>query len=289
MKRAGLMLAMMLFAVQVHAAHFSDGKVIYHKKSLYRNILVSEGEHYRCMSFGKIYGQQSCINPDNQNDILFAYYQGLLTATAFSDAPKRVLVLGLGGGVIPTAFARIYPDAVIDAVELDSAVVDVARTYFKYQDSSRLHTHVDDARVFVRHQLRAKVQYDIVVLDAFDKEYIPEHLLTQEFLTQVKGILAPNGIVAANTFTRGRQVIHENATYQAVFSKVFDVDVGEGNRIILAPMNPDRFAEQRRAIKSLPKLAAFNFDALTLFTKINVLIKANAKPFTDQYSPVNII
>ena len=289
MKSFAMVLVFMLFAVHAHAVHFPNDNVIFHKKSLYRNILVTEGENYRCMSFGKMYGQQTCINPNDSNDIIFAYYRGLLTATAFSAAPKRILVLGLGGGVIPSAFARIYPDTVIDAVELDSAVVDVARTYFKYQDSARLLTHVDDARVFVRHQLRAKVQYDIIVLDAFDKEYIPEHLLTKEFLTQVKGVLAPNGIVAANTFTRGRQVMHENATYQTVFPKVFDLDVGEGNRIILAPMSPDAFAEQCRTIKSLPKLAAFNFDAFALFGKITLLIKSNAKPFTDQYSPVNII
>ncbi len=46
-----------------------------------------------------------------------------------------------------------------------------------------------------------KPNYDLVMLDAFDADYIPEHMLTQEFLEEVKGAMAPRGVIAANTFS----------------------------------------------------------------------------------------
>ena len=39
------------------------------------------------------------------------------------------------------------------------------------------------------------------LLDAFDADYIPEHMLTREFLQEVKSIMAPGGVIVANTFS----------------------------------------------------------------------------------------
>lgn len=44
----------------------------------------------------------------------------------------------------------------------------VARSHFGYREDARLHSHVADARVFVRQQRRAKAQYDLVLIDAFE-------------------------------------------------------------------------------------------------------------------------
>ena len=65
--------------------------------------------------------------------------------------------------------------------------------------------------------MREQQRYDLIMLDAFDHEYIPEHLLTQEFLQEVKSLLAPGGVLAANTFSSSRLYDHESTTYAAVF------------------------------------------------------------------------
>ncbi len=56
---------------------------------------------------------------------------GLLLSTP--EAPKRVLIVGLGGGTIPMALREILPQAQVDVVEIDPAVTKVARDYFGFR------------------------------------------------------------------------------------------------------------------------------------------------------------
>lgn len=270
-----------------YKAHETTYREIFKKKSVYRNIIVSDGTNRRCMTFGKIYGYQSCVDPSDNNNIIFNYYRGLIAITAFVERPSRILVLGVGGGVIPTEYARIYPGVEIDAVELDPAVIDVAKEFFNYRDDGGINTHVGDARVFVRQQLREGRQYDIIVLDAFDKEFIPEHLLTVEFFNQIHGILSPYGIVAANTFTHGRQVEHEDATYQAIFPSVFEVPLGE-NRIVVAAKELTQFANEKRGAHT-ERLGRYRFDANDILSRFVPVKVATVKPFTDKYAPINLL
>ena len=81
------------------------------------------------------------------------------------------------------------------------------------------------------------------MLDAFDHEYIPEHLLTQEFLKEVKSLLAPGGVLAANTFSSSRLYDHES------------VDVCVGVRAVLQPEAREP-RDHRAAERPLPDAAA---------------------------------
>ena len=69
------------------------------------------------------------------------------------------------------------------------------------------------------------------MLDAFDHEYIPEHMLTREFLLEIKSLLAPKGVLAANTFATSRLYDFESATYFSVFGQFYRLK--RGNRVIL--------------------------------------------------------
>lgn len=148
---------------------------------------------------------------------------------------KRVLVIG--GGVIPTAMRRIDPGLRIDVVELDPAVVAVAKRYFGFREDPSLRTFTGDGRVFVRRQARAGVRYDLIIIDAYERVYVPEHLMAREFIGEVKSLLAPGGVVASNTFARGPLAPYEAATYQAIFDDTRTVEMSMNNRIILAGRN----------------------------------------------------
>ena len=275
-----------------------DGKFelthrVHQQKSLYRNILVMEGEGYRCMKFGRFHARQSCIQIGQPQRLVLNYTKGLFMALYLAEqTPRRVLILGLGGGVMPMALRAIDADMHIDTVELDPAVLEVARSYFGYREDTRMRSHVDDARVFVRKQRRAKAIYDLVLLDAFDRDYIPEHLLTREFLQEVQSLLAPHGILAANTFTAGTLARHEAATYQAVFDQLYQVEMDGGNRILLARRDglvplPD---VQRYAQGWDGRLALFSLLSTNLLPRLTLLPRAvGVRVLTDQYSPSNLL
>lgn len=275
---------------------FQLPNTVYQEKSLYRNILVVEGEGYRCMKFGRFHARQTCIKIGQPHHLVLHYTQGLFAALYLSSPsapPRRVLILGLGGGVMPMALRAVDAKMEIDTVELDPAVLKVAQSHFGYRPDALSHSHIDDARVFVRKQRRAGARYDLVMVDAFDKDYIPEHLLTREFLQEVKSLLNPAGVLAANTFAAGALARHEAATYQAVFRSLYNVDMEGGNRIMLAGRDglPPLSEVQKNAVFWESRLALLRLSAAQLLPRFQMQPTAapDVRVLTDQYSPSNLL
>src|SRR5690606_15212483 len=124
--------------------------------------------------------------------------------------------------------------------------------------------------------------------DAFDADYIPEHLLTVEFLRSVQAIRVPGGAVVANTFLGGPLPAHEAATYQAVFTDVYQV-VSGGNRILLAgaPLAP--MQQMRGNAQRLEQaLQRFDVSAPSLAARLEPVPRTDARPFTDRGGPARV-
>ena len=118
------------------------------------------------------------------------------------DQVRRMALLGAGAGTAAEQFLAIYgPDAVVDAVEIDQQIIDVARTSFGMRDSvvaggnPNYHVHVADGRTWLATQSGL---YDVIGVDAYHQPYIPFHLTTVEFFRMVRDHLAPNGVVVLN-------------------------------------------------------------------------------------------
>lgn len=107
----------------------------------------------------------------------------------------RLLLVGLGGASLSKAVARQYPEATVVTVEIEPVVVEAARAWFGYRETSRVLTVVADAR----HYLETTAQsYDVILLDAFDEEGAPHSLATQEFFQLLEQRLSPRGVVVSN-------------------------------------------------------------------------------------------
>jgi spermidine synthase len=129
------------------------------------------------------------------------------------------------------------------------------------------------------------------MLDAYDAQYIPEHLLTQEFLAQVRALLAPGGIVAANTFSSSRLYQNESVTYASVFGEFYNLK--SANRVILASNAPlPSLAQATHNAQlfeaSLPPFSVNPQSVLSLFST-HIDWDPNARVLTDQYSPANLL
>lgn len=267
--------------------------IVHREKSIYRNVMVAETDAYRCMIFTRrIRILQTCVDRRDQDRLVLTYSQGMMAATIAQPQAKRVLVIGLGGGVIARAMHDVSPGIEIDTVEIDPAVVDVAKEYFGFRESAQIRSYVNDGRVFVRQQLRKRSRYDIVVIDACDSDFVPEHLLTQEFMRQVRTLLNPGGVLVANSLAKGRLIPHESATYVSVFGNVLSVDVEGENRIILTGRDGDVDLDRlkRNAPLMAERLRKVGVSAQALL-EISKPIAApkGVRPLTDQYSPANLL
>ena len=268
-------------------------KLLHSERSLYREVLVYESGSVRCICFTRYcrIGRQTCQDVKHPDRIVMNYPQMMLGALFVKPEPRSVLIIGLGGGTLPRALQELVPAARIDVVEIDPAVVTVARRYFDLGQSSKLNVIEADGRVHVKRALRGQQRYDLIMLDAFDHEYIPEHLLTREFLTEVKSLLAPGGVLAANTFSSSRLYDHESTTYASVFPQFFNLK--RENRVIIASNGPLPDDAQLRANSAKFRKAfdSFGFSAnklLPLFSRKQDW-ERDARVLTDQYSPANLL
>jgi hypothetical protein len=110
------------------------------------------------------------------------------------DAVRDLLVVGLAAGTTPTQFTEIFGPLPIDGVEIDPTIVEVGRSYFG-MSMPNLRVHVADGRTFL---LQTDGRYSLVAIDAYRLPYIPWHLTTIEFFSQVRDHLREDGVVAIN-------------------------------------------------------------------------------------------
>lgn len=279
------------------AATHAAPKVIYTKPSLYRNITVTDDGKRICMQFasrGTYFSQQSCQYKDRPDELVFDYARLSFVGLLPHPDPQRILVVGLGGGSIPKAFNQLYPEAKIDVVEIDPAVVDVAEKYFDFKESDNVNVIVKDARVFVKQAGIMGREYDYIMLDAFNGDYIPEHLMTREWLEENKRILADDGVLVANTFSVSQLYHNESVTYEAAFGWMRNVKLDSGNRIILTGnIDPvSRLELQAMAGKmDAERFEPYGFTPAWIAGNVHDDIdwKRDAQVLTDQYAPVNLL
>lgn len=251
------------------AQTFGATKPIWQQRSMYRNIIVLEGNGHRCLTFGARSDRQSCIDLANPGKLIFGYTQRIFEALQHIPKINRILIIGIGGGSLPMAIRETYPDTHVDAVELDQEVINVALRYFQFKPDEKLSVFAEDGRVFIRKSNRQNIKYDVIILDAFDKDYIPEHMTSAEFLSQVKRALRKDGILLANTFQATNFSKYEESTYQYVFGRIFESKISNGNRIIIAGQ-----------------------QASTLASKLpdsHPVSPSNAAVMTDRFSPANAL
>lgn len=122
-----------------------------------------------------------------------APYIHLLAAACreYAPAARRVLCVGLGAGTLPALVQA--PGVVVDAVDIDPAVIDAAKTFFGYRPSGTV--VAEDGR---RYCAVTENRYDAILLDAFASEAIPEHLLSREAFRDYRRLLDRGGILGIN-------------------------------------------------------------------------------------------
>lgn len=290
----GLLLAMVMTAGASVPAQADE--VIYEKKSLYRNISVIDRGDRICMLFStvrRVETQQSCQYKDDPDELVFDYAKMVMAGLLLNPEPERILIAGLGGGSIPDALHKLYPDARIDTVEIDPAVVKVAREYFDFRETDNMKVYVQDARVFVKRALHEGRQYDFVLLDAFNGDYIPEHLMTKDFLLEVRRLLSDRGVLVANTFSSSRLYSNESVTYAAAFGWFLNLKKPHTNRVIVTRKGPELTRDEviDRAASWERDMERFGVDMFRMAHRIQKEPDWNreAKVLTDQFAPVNLL
>jgi spermidine synthase len=237
--------------------------VLYEKPALFGTIVVTEEQDgSRVLRFSRGGARQSLVKPGDPEYLGLAYVPVAFVGLALCAEPRRLLVVGLGGGTLPMFLRRHYPDAVIEAVDIDPDVIDVAKRFFGFREDAGMRAHADDGRRFIEQVQRP---YDAIFLDAFASNELPAHLTTQEFLRAVRRAVKPDGVVIGNLWGRNSNPLFDAMvrTYQEMFEELFILDVrGADNKILLAlpraqPLSRDELVTRARQVSTAK---SFRFD-----------------------------
>jgi spermidine synthase len=172
-------------------------QVVFEQTSKYHFIQVYDEDGLRTLAFnGSSESRMSLTDPLTGH---FEYTEYFAMPLLWNPVLQHVLMAGLGGGSAPRAFAHYFTNTVIDAVEIDPVVIDVAKNYFHLTESLNLRLHIDDARQFLR---RSTNIYDAILMDAYATtrygSSLPPHLTTKEFFLIADSHLTANGVLAYN-------------------------------------------------------------------------------------------
>jgi spermidine synthase len=152
--------------------------------------------------------------------------------TALHPTPWSVYNIGLGGSVLPRFHLSRYPTSFVDSVEIDKVMIVVAKNYFRAEQAN--HTIIEGDGVEVLK--RQKKVYQVVWIDAFIPEGVPEVFLSDEFLSILQIRSNPKNLVVFNLSTENLKKLRETVKrYKSRYSHGITVNLPEAkNQIILA-------------------------------------------------------
>ena len=222
-------------------------KILHREETSYSKIAVYEENGERGIFFtGHHRVKQSQIFLKDRNLLVSAYTKMVCCSLYLMRQPQSILVVGLGGGILPSAFTNILPCADIQVVEIDPAMVRLAKKYFYFEVSPKLRVAEEDGQAFIRRAIANGVKYDLVILDAYSQTGIPSHLVSIEFLNEVKEVMKHRGVLALNIYSRKKEFNRLSLRSAQVFGRHYvlkkggkiteTLDFMRRNRVILASM-----------------------------------------------------
>jgi spermidine synthase len=208
--------------------------ILERQKSQFGLVSVYDVGDKRYISIGE--QEQSGVNLKDKREWVYTYTYllslGILTADPqLESRPAHALIIGLGGGSFADFLAEVYPRWNVDVVEIDPAVIRLAKKYFPI--NGRVKIIQDDGRAYLKKKVH---KYDVIVMDAFGEHYIPPELYTAEYFSLLRQRLVPGGLVLMNTWENNPLEAFEMATLRKVFAQGYFIlhpKEDPGNRIYI--------------------------------------------------------
>lgn len=156
---------------------------------------ISESEGIRSLHLGSE-TIQSSMNLDDPADLVLSYSRAMMGFLLFNPEPVHILQIGLGGGSFARFIDEYLPDAVSVAVDINPQVIAVARAFFSLPEEGDFFEIVEaDGADYVK---IFRGSTDAILVDGFDGLQIVDALTTEDFFTDCKRALSPQGIFVTN-------------------------------------------------------------------------------------------
>ncbi len=198
--------------------------VIHQENSFYHQITVKASESHAGARFLELDNTTEGGMRMSDGGLVLDYQNYWRLALLNEDSTiKRALFIGAGAFGMPEEVSRVVKGSHVDVVEIDPAVIEVGRRFFKLAEHPNVQAHASDAR---RYLGQSEGNYDLIFGDAYNgRQHIPPHLVTREFFSEVKSKLSGKGVFLMNVISaaqgdKATLLAHMLGTLRSVFPHV---------------------------------------------------------------------
>ena len=142
-----------------------------------------------------VFALQSEMSLDDPDELILGYTQSMMGFLLLAPAPRRIGMIGLGGGSLAKFCYRHLPDSVIETAEIDPRVIALRERFCIPPDDARMQVHCLDGADFVRD---ASQRFDVLLVDGFDRQGQPPQLCSQRFYDDCYQALTADGVMVVN-------------------------------------------------------------------------------------------
>ena len=202
----------------------------------YHKPFVLENGGLRALHFSLGY-VQSVMDIDNPAALVLAYAQRMMAILLFNPRPRRITMLGLGGGSLANFCHRHLPAADLTALEIDPHVIALRTLFGVPPDDERFRVVPGDG---VRWIADAPTRCDVLLVDAFGAEGVAGALLEADFHHHAHRHLSGRGMLVMNVAgERSGYAAHVARLLEVFDERVIAIPVREdGNHIVFAFRDP---------------------------------------------------
>ena len=243
--------------------------LVHEVKSPYSHIRVYDTDGRRAIYFGGDEGTrvvETLMDLRQPHVLQHAYSHSVMAAFLYHPQATACLLVGLGGGAMVRFINHHFPGVRLDVVEIDAAMVTVARDFFGTTEGPRTRILVADGRDYLE---RASERYDLVLIDAHlhpgektDAAGHPLSLKSEEFYRSIHRRLNPGGIVMFNILGGPEAQRYIDSIRGAFAATDLYRPRGTGNLILFAsaqgPLASE--ADLRQRARDLDRRGAYGFS-----------------------------
>jgi spermidine synthase len=186
-------------------------------------IIVRPGKPYVAKLHGTIslhfdsLSVQSRMSINMPDQLMLSYTRTMMSFLLLNPSPRKIAMIGLGGGSLAKYCYRHLPQAEITVFEIDPDVLSLRNEFAIPADNARFKVLLGDGAEFVK---RVNNQFDVLMVDGFDVNGLPPQLSSQEFYHDCFASLAVNGIMVVNLWG-------SNQKYQECLTRIHNSSAGK--------------------------------------------------------------
>ncbi|WP_144155304.1 fused MFS/spermidine synthase [Paraburkholderia sp. BCC1885] len=143
-------------------------------------------------------GVQSTMLRRDPCALALGYTRTMMGFLLFRPSPRRISMIGLGGGSLAKYCYRHLPDTTITAVEINPEVIALRDQFHVPRDDERFRVVCADGAQYVT---VPDHRPDVLLVDGFNAEGLPPELGSQTFYEACRRRLSDDGVLVVNLVT----------------------------------------------------------------------------------------